>query len=185
MKKNMKYAFILLSICAVCAFLLALTNSVTSPVIAKQDETSRLQALEAVSNGFAIGEQQMVEGNAFVTSVIPLSEGSNTMGYILQLKTAGYGGEMKVVASFKTSGEVMEAHLLSHSETPGLGKNAEKDGYMDKFKGTGTSNPVPTNKTMLDAVDAQAVSGASVTFSGIAKALAAGSAYVKSLGGSK
>ena len=37
MTKNIRYALILLSICAVCAFALALTNSITEPVIIKMD----------------------------------------------------------------------------------------------------------------------------------------------------
>ncbi|MDX9825095.1 MAG: FMN-binding protein, partial [Sphaerochaeta sp.] len=103
----------------------------------------------------------------------------------LGLKTAGYGGEMTLVASYTAQGEMLFAQLLTHNETPGLGKKAEDDGYMDKFKGTGGAKPVPTNKTMLSSDDAQAVSGSSVTFTAIAKAINGGSEYVKSLGGVK
>ncbi|NCC12873.1 MAG: FMN-binding protein, partial [Spirochaetia bacterium] len=38
---------------------------------------------------------------------------------------------------------------------------------------------------MLSDADAQAVSGSSVTFTAVAKAIAAGSEYVKSLGGAR
>ncbi|MGE4583372.1 MAG: FMN-binding protein [Sphaerochaeta sp.] len=185
MTKNLKYAFILLAICAVSAFALALTNSITAPVIAKMDAENRLRALEAVSGGYQIGTQQDVTDQQFVSYTIDLLDSDKVMGYILGLKTAGYGGQMTLVASYSTKGEMLFAQLLSDSETPGLGKRAEQEGYMDKFKGTGADKPVPTSKAMLSSGDAQAVSGSSVTFNGIAKAIAAGSAYVKSLGGAK
>jgi len=185
MTKNIKYALILLSICAVSAFALALTNSITSPVIAQMDADNRLKALEAVSAGYVIGDQKEVSDNAYVTYTIELQDNSNVAGYILGLKTAGYGGAMTLVASYTTQGEMLFAQLLAHGETPGLGKKAENEGYMDKFKGTGAVKPVPTSKTMLSDSDAQAVSGSSVTFTAIAKAISGGSEYVKGLGGAK
>lgn len=183
MKKNMRYALILLSICAVSAFLLALTNSITAPVIEEMDHQSRLKALEAVSGGLEIGEQESVEEQRFVTYRIPLSEEGEHTGWILGLRGAGYGGELTLVASYTLDGVMQYAQLLSHSETPGLGKKAEESWYMDKFKNTGGEQPVPTSKAMLTAPDAQAVSGSSVTFTAVAKAIKAGSDYVKDLGG--
>lgn len=185
MTKHFRYAIILLSICAISVFALALTNSFTAPIIAKMDAENKLSALEAVSSGLTIGEQKEVAGHPYVTYTIELSENSKVKGYILGLKTSGYGGEITLVASFELQGEMLFAQLLSNSETPGLGKKAEDPAYMDKFKGTGASTPVPTKKSMLSAVDAQSVSGSSVTFGGIAKAIASGSEYVKSLGGAK
>ncbi len=185
MTKNIKYALILLSICAVCAFALAMTNAITAPVITKMDADNRLNALKAVSSGYAIGEQKDVSDNAYVTYIIDLTENSRVAGYIVGLKTAGYGGQMTLVASYTDKGEMLYAQLLTHSETPGLGKKAEGEGYMDKFKGTGGAKPVPTNKTMLSDSDAQAVSGSSVTFTAVAKAINGGSEYVKTLGGAK
>lgn len=183
MKKNMRYALILLSICAVSAFLLALTNSITAPVIEEMDHQSRLRALEAVSGGLEIGEQESVEAQQYVSYRIALGEGGEKKGWILGLKSAGYGGEMTLVASYSLDGALQYAQMLNHNETPGLGKKAEESWYMDKFKNTGALQPVPTSKAMLSASDAEAISGSSVTFTAVAKAIAAGSDYVKSLGG--
>ncbi len=185
MTKNLRYAVILFTICAVCAFALALTNNITAPVIAQMDAQSRLDALQAVSAGYEIGTQTDVSDQKYVSYAIDLLEGKEAKGFILGLKTAGYGGEMTLVASYTSEGEVLYAQLLSHSETPGLGKKAEGEGYMDKFKGTGVKTTVPTSKSMLSSSDAQAVSGSSVTFTGIAKAIDAGSEYVKALGGAR
>lgn len=186
MKKNIKYAFILLAICAVSSFALGFTNSITEPVIIQQDIDNKNKALQAVSNGWEIGEQKDVKDETFVTYYIPLSDQSKVAGYILGLKTSGYGGEMILAASYSTEGEMLFAQMLTNSETPGLGKKAEMPGYMNKFKGTGGNNKqVPTSKDMLDSADAAAVSGSSVTFGGVAKAIKGGSEYVKTLGGAK
>ncbi|NLZ76486.1 MAG: FMN-binding protein [Spirochaetales bacterium] len=183
MKKNLKYSLILLSICAISAAALALTNSITAPVIQRQADASRLAGLEAVSMGYEIGAQKDVSDDPTVTFMIELKDGGRIAGYILGLKGAGYGGEMTLVASYRTDGEILRVQLLSHSETPGLGKKAEDEGYMAKFEGTGAAQAVPTNKSMLDAGDAAAVSGSTVTFVAIGKALEAGSRYVTGLGG--
>ncbi len=183
MKKHLKYAFILLSICAVCAFALGWTNSITAPVIADQERQNKTMALEAVSNEWTIGEQQDVQDSPYVMYSIPLTQDGQGRGYIVGLKGAGYGGALTLVASYTTEGEMLFAKMLTNSETPGLGKKSENEGYMDMFKATGATKPVPTSKDMLSSSDAAAVSGSSVTFMAIAKAIKGGSAYVKSLGG--
>ncbi len=183
MKKNLKYAFILLSICAVCAFALGWTNSITAPAIVKQELENKMRALNAVSNEWTIGEQVEANDVPFVMYSIPLYQGDEIRGYIVGLKSAGYGGEMTLVASYTTDGEMLFAKMLTNNETPGLGKKSEKEGYMDKFKGTGSAKAVPTTKNMLDPSDAAAVSGSSVTFMAVGKAIQGGSAYVKTLGG--
>ncbi|MGI6436905.1 MAG: FMN-binding protein [Sphaerochaeta sp.] len=183
MKKNLKYSLILLSICAISTALLALTNAITAPVIERQGQASRLAGLEAVSMGYEAGAQKVVTDDPTVTFMIELKDDRRTAGYILGLKGAGYGGEMTLVASYNTAGEILRVQLLSHNETPGLGKKAENEGYMDKFEGTGAAQAVPTNKSMLNSEDAAAVSGSTVTFVAIGKALEAGSRYVIGLGG--
>ncbi len=185
MTKNLRYALILLLICAVSAFLLAVINAITAPVIEEQNIQARLRALTAVSGGMEIGEEVAVTDNKTISYYIDLSENGNLLGYIVGLVGVGYGGEMTIVASYSLDGAVQYAQLLAHTETPGLGSKAEERGYMDKFTDTGATKPVPTTKAMLADSDAQAVSGSSVTFTAIAKALEAGSGFVKQLGGVK
>ena len=56
---------------------------------------------------------------------------------------------------------------------------------MKKFIGSGADKPVPTVKTQLPQQEADAVSGATITFTAVAQALEAGSSFAKNLGGSK
>ena len=70
------------------------------------------------------------------------------------------------------------ARLMSNTETVGFGKKAENPSYMEIFKGYGDDEPVPATKADLGP-DVDVVSGATVTFSGITKALDLGSDLVK------
>ena len=181
MGKYVKTALVLGGICAVAAVVLALMNMLTKPYIDAYEENKVTSALQQVSNGMEVGEREEVN-QGYVQYMHKLTSGGKTAGYILGLVSNGYGGQLTIVASYDTSGVVMAAMLIADSETPGLGKKAENDSYMEIFKGTGSSSvPVPTKKAMLSDNDAAIVSGASITFTGISKALAGGSDFVKSL----
>ena len=43
---------------------------------------------------------------------------------------------------------------MEHTETPGLGKEAENASYMKMYIGTGKDSIIPTSKTHLSAEDA-------------------------------
>lgn len=183
MKKYIKTAIVLALICAVAAVLLAVVNSVTEPYIAAYESEKVTKALEEVSSGFDIGEKALVE-NGYVSSMYTLLSNGKVVGYILELATRGYAGDISLLAGYGLDGSVTEVKIVSDSETPGVGKKAHNEGYMDKFigKGSSTDNPIPTTKGMLSEADSLVVSGATMTFTGISTALKAGSDYVKSLG---
>ena len=93
---------------------------------------------------------------------------------------------MNILANYSSDGEVTAVVLMENQETPGLGKKAEKPEYMDKFIGTGGgAGDVPVRKGQLPQGEADAITGATVTFIGIAKALHTGSAFVKENGGAE
>ncbi|MCG8453913.1 MAG: FMN-binding protein [Spirochaetales bacterium] len=163
---------------AVAALLLALMNTFTEPVIAEQKAQKLNSALTVLSGGIQPGREEMAPAPG-IARRWPLGAGE---GWILELDAVGYGGPMTVVASFTSKGEVMAARLMANSETVGFGKNAEDPTYMDIFVGSGQSVPVPVTKTALGD-DADVVAGATVTFSGISAAIAAGSKAVQEWGG--
>lgn len=180
-KDIIKTALVLTLICAVAAVILALINMITAPSIERYEAQKTISALEEVSNGYSIGELEEVS-DGYITGRYALTSNGKVSGYILKLSSNGYGGAMGIVASYDVNGIILGVKLVSDDETPGVGKKAENPGYMDKFISTGSAtNPVPTSKAMLSEADAAAVSGASITFTGISKALAYGSDYVKSL----
>ena len=170
-------------ICVVAAVALGLVNAVTAPRIAEVKERQLAEALEAVTGGRSAGAVVPVESHQVVTAYYPLAaEQGRDAGYILNIVAAGYGGDMNLLAGFSANGELFNAALMDNLETPGLGKNAEKPEYMEMFIGTGGDTPVPVTKLQLSQAQADAVSGASITFMGLGQAISAGADFVKELG---
>ncbi len=167
-------------ICAVAALVLALVNTVTAPAIEANRLEALQEALRQIVGDAPVGDRVAVEGNETVRGYYPINEGAD--GYVVELVGNGYGGDMQILAGFRPDGEIFSVVLMANTETPGLGKEAENPGYMDKFLGTGDDEPVPTGKGDLAPEEADAISGATLTFLGIARALAAGNDFVTSGG---
>lgn len=174
-------------ICAIAALILGVVNMITEPVIIQQKIIAQQEALIVLSDGDDVGEQisPVSEGESDIVHLIyPIEKNGETIKYILQLTGSGYGGEMVLLAVFAVDGSFVKAKLMENNETPGLGKKAEEDSYYAKFDGFGgADSAIPVNKNELTDVYAEAVSGSTITFSGISAALAYGSDYVKSMGG--
>lgn len=168
-------------ICAIAALALGAVNSVTEPKIAEFRAAKLAAALEQVSTGGIIGEETVIE-DAVVKSYYRVEKDGEVSGYILNLKGSGYGGDLIILASFTADGNVFGSVLMEHDETPGLGKEAENDWYMEKYLGFAGSD-VPSAKRQLEQSDADAISGATITFTGVGKALEAGSDYVTAMEG--
>jgi electron transport complex protein RnfG len=183
MKHFAKIGITLALIASIAAAALAFINSVTAPKIAAYEAKVVEMALKEVAHDYSVGDKVVVEDDVTVTAMHPLIDGSDAViGYILSLTGNGYGGPLTIMASFMNDGSVLDARLLTNSETPGLGKKAENSSYMDKFKETGGSTPVPQKKGELGKEDADAVGGSTITFTAVSKTLAYGSSYVKEMG---
>ena len=197
-------------ICAVASVCLGAINGITEPQIFArklQDEKDALTYL--VPNG-RTGERVSVEKEGIVRAYYPVEQDGALFGFVLDLQAMGYGGEMKVLAAYRMDGMIHSSRLLDNLETPGLGKRAESAEYMNMFKGSGSGDkPVPISKEMLKTGESQTrsnmktelnfrtwflggeasggadvVTGATITFLGVAESLAEGSNYVKTeLGG--
>jgi Na+-translocating ferredoxin:NAD+ oxidoreductase subunit G len=170
-------------ICVVAASVLGLVNAFTAPRIAEVKEKQLQEALRQVKGDFSAGEEIPVENHTFVQGFYPLSAADSSIGgYIMKLNAVGYGGDIEMLASFTSNGEVLAVAVMDNLETPGLGKLAEKPAYMDKFVGKGDGLSIPVTKQELPQEKADSISGASITFMGIAQALLQGSEFAKTIG---
>ncbi len=197
-------------ICAVAALVLGIVNIVTEPIIIERKKVEQEKALTALSDGDHVGEAFAVEENEtrhkslvqslisheviaegedvnekeLIYSIYPVDKDGKIIKYIVHLQGKGYGGKMILLAVYNTDGSFVKAKLMENNETPGLGKKAEDSDYYTKYKGTGSeNNPVPVSKRDLSDKDAESISGSTITYDGISKALALASDYVKLLGG--
>ena len=137
----------------------------------------QLKKLHCLVLGNDVGEEVLIDNDNTVKSFYPMLSGGKTVGYIFRLNSKGYGGDMALLAAVSTKGEILSAVLMENQETPGLGKEAEKPSYMNKFIGKGADSPVPVKKNELSPEDAATVTGSTVTFTGIGKALLAAHEY--------
>jgi len=173
-------------ICAVAAIVLGFVNSFTEPAIEQNRKQELADALKTVVTEGKIGEEQVAADVPEIVGYYPVtSSNDKTIGFALKLLGSGYGGDMNILTYYSTEGEVLSVVLMENGETPGLGKMAEKKEYMEKFIGTGALTPLPVRKDQLPQAEADAITGATVTFMGIAKALEAGSLFVSALGEEK
>ena len=179
MKNTIVTSVVLFLICAVCAVLCASVNYVTAPRIEENIRIANAEALKSVAGDLEIGETVAVTGFSGVEESTDLFRDGKKEGIALLLSGSGYGGSFSIIASYDTNGALMGAKMTVDSETAGLGKKAEESWYMDLFKGMGVDKPFPSAPKDLSADDTALVSGATVTFKGVSKALKNGSDYIK------
>lgn len=140
MKKNIKNLSVFVCICTVITLLLALTNSITAPIIQANQNASANQALLEVmpeGSGFETIDISSYTLPATVSEVYKETSGK---GYVIKLVTSGYGADMIIMCGVNSEGVVTGAVCLSSNET--LGK--EKI-YGENFTGKDAAG--------VDAVD--------------------------------
>ena len=168
-KEILKPTLALFLICAVAAFLLALTNDKTAAridAIAVQAQTQARSALFPDAASF--GEEKAVGSETYVEA---LDAAGHVIGYTFTTSAKGYGGDVQVMTGVAADGTVARIEILDVSnETPGLGQNAKKDSFKSQFTGKSGSIGVSTaSKPVAGGVDA--LTGATYTSKGVTNAV--------------
>ncbi|MBQ7912038.1 MAG: FMN-binding protein [Clostridia bacterium] len=118
MKKSVTSTLVLFAICAVMAILLALTNSITAPIIKQNQEAAANEALlEVMPNGEGFEKMDLsaYELPATVTEVYKEKNG----GYVVTLTTTGYGSGFVIMCGVSADGTVTGTVCLASTETLG------------------------------------------------------------------
>ena len=172
-KDILKPALILFVICLVVTALLAGTNLLTKDKIAEQSALEAEQSRKVVlsdadsfeeADGYYIGKaNNETVGYVFQTEA---------KGYVFQTEAKGYGGAVKVMTGISADGQITGVVILEHSETPGLGANAEKASFTDQFKQTAPEKGITLvkNKAPSDG-EIEAMTGASITSRAVTNAV--------------
>ena len=130
MKNYIKSVIILTAICAVVATLLAVTNSITAPIIEKNAAAAASGALVEVLPGGEDFTQKDISGYTLPATVTEVYTASNG-GCVVKLVTVGYGADMVIMCGINANGEITGATCLSSNETLGIEKTYA-DGIGDK-----------------------------------------------------
>lgn len=166
-------AIVLTVIALVTAFLLALTNMVTAPIIAQQGDQKELAARQEVLPTAATFTEKQGEQDGTTFDYLEGTDASGTVvGYIFTNQTPGYGGPVIVMMGVDTEGKLTGVQPLELKESPGYGMNAQEPGFLDQFKGK--SGEIKYNKTAASDTEVLAISGATVTTAAFVNSVNAG-----------
>ena len=166
MMKSVRSILTLLVICAVMAVLMAVTNTITAPIIEQNQAAAANDALKVVmpgGEGFEIMDVSVYTLPATVSEVYSEASG----GYVFQLTTTGYSSGLVILCGVNADGTVSGATCLSSSETLGyektfgenfIGKNMEGVDGVDTVSGA-TRTTGAYRDAMKDALNAAVILG--------------------------
>ena len=170
----------LLIFCLVATALLAGTNLITKDKIAQNAvETEKASRMIVLPEGAQYGEVEALESGLTVCEG-KTAEGE-TAGYVFTSGAKGYGGTVLVMVGINTEGTVTGIEILSHAETPGLGANATKESFKERF--IGKSGELTVDKNSNDGQNVQAITAATITSKAVTSAVNAAIAEFENIRG--
>lgn len=147
MKKSVKSTLVLVCICATISLMLAATNAVTAPIIAKnQNAAANAALLEVMPDGKDFEQLDLSSFTLPATVTEAYKEAGG--GHVIKLTTTGYSSGLVLMCGVNADGTVSGTVCLASGETLGHEKN-----YGENFTGK--------NGEEVDAVDV--ISGATKT----------------------
>ena len=177
-KYVLRLTFTLLLITSVVAAALAGVNAVTEPIIQRLNEEKTQQAIDLVlPGGYSETIENFDDQNGLVTKVY---KGKN--GYAMEVRPAGFNGEIVMMVGVDFEGKVLGISLVSHTETAGLGavaaaKTEAGNSFRSQF--TGKTGEILVTK---DGGDIDAITGATITSRAVCAGVSAAIACAATLG---
>ena len=166
MMKSVRSTLTLLCICAVMALLMAVTNTITAPVIEENQAAAANDALKVVMPNGEGFEKMDVSGYTLPATVTKVYSEANG-GNVFELTTTGYSSGLVILCGVNADGTVSGATCLASSETLGyektfgenfIGKNMEGVGEVDTVSGA-TRTTGAYRDAMKDALNSAVILG--------------------------
>ena len=176
MANYFKTGFILLLISAVSAGLLAVVNGMTVDVIAQAEFEKSVEAYQEIYGDKAdtfepIDEAKkaaLVEKYGDIQDVFVAKKGDEVVGYGINHKTNGYGGEMTNAIGLLNDGTIAGFRNIQNAETPGIGTQITEPTYFKGFEGkTFKNGEVKGNKEPAAEDESPLITGATVSSTGV------------------
>ena len=158
MKKSLYLSFFLAVISIISAFILSMTNSLTSETIKNANIAKQNKKLQAMFNDKTkFTEEKISKENPAIEKVFKAEEDGKITGYVYNVVTKGYGGKIKFLVAISSDGKYIAFDSLEHNETPAFGTKMDEPKFKGQFK----------DKPVTDEVDG--ISGATITTKGLKK----------------
>lgn len=195
MKSMMKDTAILFAITLIAGLILGAVYQITKDPIARQEELAMQEASRQVFSaatsfeaaaGFDGERAQDIlkeggySGQTIDGCQIALDGSGAVLGYVITVTThEGYGGDIQFLMGVSSDGSLNGISLLSISETPGLGMQAEEV-LVPQFQNA-SGYPFESTKTGAEQDNQiDAISGATITTDAVIGGVNAGLYYFQS-----
>ena len=160
-------AITLFLIATICTAILAVTNNVTAPKIAENNEQAEIATRQLVFEDAKSFSD--VKNGEDATYVEALDEKGNVIGYVFTSSSKGYGGEIRVMTGIGADGKVTGMEILAIEETAGLGMNAKKEDFRKQYVGNDGAFAVVKSDAGENQI--QALTGATITSQAVTDAV--------------
>jgi electron transport complex, RnfABCDGE type, G subunit len=190
-KEIIRPAVTLFLVCAVITGALAVVNDITGPIIEERDMAALQESLSTVLPGAeefsdAVSRDELInrgyKAGERISNLYQATAGGETVGYVVEVVTKGYGGDISMLVGIDSSLSVTGVKIMSHSETPGLGAKADDEEYLKQYIGAIPGNLYHVVKTTpWNDGDIQALSGATVTSRAVANGVSEAASLVRSI----
>lgn len=192
-KEIIKPALILFIVCVIVTGSLAYVNGITGPIIDENNKITEQLSLaqvlpDAESFSDAKDAQQLkTEGfdvNERILKLFEGKKGQETIGYIVQVSSKGYGGAIKMFVGVDTNKNITGVLLTEQNETPGLGSKASEPKFIAQYLKTIPEKEffVVKGSTKSDN-DIQAISGATISSRAVTQSVNDAIALINSMAG--
>lgn len=163
-KDILKPTLILFLICLFSVAALAGTNALTADKIVEAQLATAEQSRKIVLPG---ADSFTEEDGCFIGT-----KGGAEAGYVFETESKGYGGTVQVMTGIDTEGNVTGVVILSHSETPGLGANADREDFRERYLQPAQSGGFTVVKNRAaSAGEVEALTGATITTQAVTDAV--------------
>lgn len=133
---------VLVAICLVITFALALTNAKTAPVIEANTkaaaDAARVELLPE-ADAFTLYEGELVapteDGKVFIVEVYTADNGA---GIVATVDSKSFGGSLVEMIGIDKDGKITGAKVTSHNDTAGLGTKAHEAPFITQYNGYDT-----------------------------------------------
>lgn len=146
MKKVIHLTVFLALIAALAGAALGFANSMTAPVIAKNDLEAEKATLKVI---YPDGTFEVVEKN--VSKTIEKVFKVKGKGYIFKMKVAGYKDGTSFLVALKEDGSVDDYVAISNGDTKDIGTKVADEAFRTSLKGQNALNGDILNDTITGA----------------------------------
>ncbi len=180
---------ILVVISVVTTALLAVTNFVSSPIIAANQEASAnatRKELLTEADSFTLVEGDYLTSSDQSAKVTAVYEADNGVGMVLTVVTKSFGGDLTMMVGMDAEGAITGVEVTDSSDTPGVGSKDTQPEYLAQYDGltTLTSENVKKETSVTsDGTAFEYITGASVSGTAIHKGVYLALDQFNALGG--